>query len=282
MSASFNQAGGFRKTAAAVAAILFVAAGAAYAQDGVVVASSSPRYGVGHVFEAGQVVELEPGATVSIMEESGRVVIMRRSGPFRAAAQARPAREGPSLIASIAALMTPDHRRRAPGSIRTADTSPECEAAADSRPDLASLDAAIAAHCPAGAARILTHLANQAGPPELFARLVRSRDAHGRVIGLQVQANFDAYLYCRLRRDDASIMAITPEPAALPMRVVASSPYDVMFPTLVGEGRGAVQCMAVSDGGSEPSMGDWPDVFDPERLSRDARVATAALNLRAP
>lgn len=178
--------------------------------------------------------------------------------------------------------MASDQRTRTPGGVRALEDAPGCEPASNETPDVAALEYAIAAQCRSGAAAILTQLANQAGPPELFVSLVRSRSAQAGVIGLQVQANFDAYLYCRLRRADASVLAITPEPAALPMRVVASTPYDVLFPSLDGETRGAVQCMAVDAAGPAPDVGDWPSVFDAERLTHLAPVATAALNVHSP
>jgi len=251
----------------------------ALAQDGsaVIVASSSPSHAVGHVIEAGETVSLETGATVTLMEEDGRISTLVRSGPFRPAS-APTQRASTSIVASVAALVRADRSVRTPGGVRTLEQERTCSAANESA-DFEGLQRALAGACDSEAAAILVQMVEGAGPPELYVSLMWSRQARGRAIGVQAQANFPAYLYCRLRRDDASMSAVTPDPGALPINLVASMPYTIDFPNLVGESTGAVQCMAIGSTGLDeaPEIGDWPRELDPEHIAAGARVASVTV-----
>jgi hypothetical protein len=281
MRLSFNDPSKLRKPllALGVLAALLTAAPDAAARDGagVIVASSSPSYAVGRLVEVGENVRLEPGASVTILDESGRVSTQLRSGPYRPA-RAQTVRTAPSLIESISALVSSDRSVRTPGGVRTLEQEEACSAMSA---DVGGLERALAAECDAEALQILDRLIQQAGPPQLYATLLESRETRGRFVGVQVQANFEAFLYCRLRREDSSLLAVTPEPGALPMRVLASNRYDLMFPSQTGEHDGAVQCMAIGPdaNGQSPNIGEWPQQLDPEHVDDHARVAAVMLPL---
>jgi hypothetical protein len=281
MRLSFNDRPCLRKSLVALAALAasITAAPTALARDGagVIVASSSPSQPVGRVVEVGDMLRLESGAAVTILEQSGRVSTIVRSGAYRPTGASQ-ARTGPSVVDSISALISSDRSVRAPGGVRTVQRAAEC-GAAGAEATFEGLERALAAQCDTEAVSILTHLVDNAGPPQLYVSLIHSRDGRGGVIGVQVQANFEAFLYCRLRRADSTLLAITPEPGALPMRVLASSSYAVTFPALFSETSGAVQCMAIGarQDSEAPAIGDWPRELDPQRAEQGARVAAVLL-----
>jgi hypothetical protein len=185
------------------------------------------------------------------------------------------------MISSVAALVQADRTVRTPGGVRTLEEERACNAA-EALADVEGLRNALAADCDAEAHAIIDRLVEAAGPPQLFVSLVRSRQSQRRAIGVQAQANFDSYLFCRLRRPDSSLLAVTPDPGALPMHIDASTTYDIAFPSFAGETEGAVHCMAIGAAGlsAAPDVGDWPRELDAERLSANARVASVVLQIQ--
>jgi hypothetical protein len=267
MRPSFTDVRGLRKALCALGVLAACAAAApdALAQEGagVIVASSSPSNAVGRVVAAGETLRLERGAAVSVLDESGRVATIVRTGAYRPAAAPQTRRSGASPSSSLVNNL---------GEERT------CAAAnAEATPE--GLERALVAGCDAVVVALLDRLVDRAGPPQLYVALVHSRGPGGRAIGIEAQTNFEAFLYCRLRRADAALVAITPEAGALPMRVLASNRYEFNFPSPGGEASGAVQCMAIgaSPGGAAPEIGDWPRELDPQRAREGARVAASLL-----
>lgn len=288
MRRSVKDAFAFRKAcwAFVVALATLVAAPPASAREGaaVIVASSSPSHAIGRVIEVGERVRLETGAAITLLEESGRLSTMTRAGVYRPVRVERggAAPAGRSLIDTIAVLVSSDRFVRTPGGVRTLEEEQTC-AQAGLGSDITALQIAVRSDCDAEASLILTRLVEATAPPALFVRALRSSDA--RVIGVTVQANFDAYLYCRVRRTDGSVMAITPEPGAMPRRVFSSRSADLPFSTLEGETDGAVQCMAfgLGPGGDPPDIGDWPRELDPDRVRQGGvRIASVITAIDEP
>jgi hypothetical protein len=281
MHLSFMQANASRKALFALAmfALLAGATGAeARAGAGVVVASSSPSYAAGRVIEAGEAVRLEAGATVTVLEESGRLSTIAASGAYQPSAPSQAPRAsarqgGESVIDSLALLLRGDRQVRTPGGVRTLGDTDE-DGCARGAADYAALQAALQRGCAGAASDILAKWVERDAPAQLF---VQPAAGAGGAAQLLVQTNFEAFLYCRVR-NEAGMAALTPEPGALPMRLLASQSRVLTLPPAPETG-GAVQCMAVGAGsGDAPDVGDWPQQFDTQRLEQSgAAVATVTL-----
>jgi hypothetical protein len=171
-------------------------------QPGAVVATTSRTAEKGARFAPGAIVEVSPGASVTILAPSGKVVTIKRRGPYQPRATAPPPGGVADAVGAMIQKKKDAARRGAARAGEVVSQSGDPPACAQTpAPALETLEGALAAGCNERAERAL-NAAIAAKTPAMISLYPKRVETGFFVAGM---ANFDAFVVCRLERAGAGV-----------------------------------------------------------------------------